>query len=235
MGLPILENEMTVEKKPGRPATKLIALAALAGILAGAAAVYVIGSRSGNGETAALAGAGQCTAAKDKAAALEPFFTGQVAAMMAAEQPRPLPQLSFNGPDGKPMAIPDFSGKTLLVNLWATWCVPCREEMPALNALQKDLGSDRFEVVAINIDTGTDEKPKAFLDDTGVHDLGYYRDSSMGVFNALKKEGLAFGLPVTLLMDDKGCLVAAMNGPAVWDSEDAKALIRAAVEPAPAS
>ncbi|MBB3976750.1 thiol-disulfide isomerase/thioredoxin [Rhizobium azooxidifex] len=225
---------MTVEKKPGRPAVKLIALAALAGILAGAAAVYVMESRSGNGG-ATVAADGQCTMAKDRAATLAPFFTGQVAAMMAVDDPRPLPQLSFNGPDGQPRTISDFAGKTLLVNLWATWCVPCREEMPALNALQKDLGSDRFEVVAINIDTGTDEKPKAFLDETGVHDLGYYRDSSMGVFNALKKEGLAFGLPVTLLMDDKGCLVSAMNGPAAWDSEDAKALIRAAVPATPGS
>ncbi|MFD1327994.1 thiol:disulfide interchange protein TlpA [Mycoplana ramosa] len=227
---------MTVEKKPGRPAAKLLTLAALAGILAGAAAVYVMESRSGNGEPGTpVASAGQCQAAKEKAAALTPFLKGQVAAMMAADQPRPLPALAFNGPDGKPLTVADFAGKTLLVNLWATWCFPCREEMPALNALQKELGSDRFEVVAINIDTGTDEKPKAFLDETGVHDLGYYRDSSMGVFNALKKEGLAFGLPVTLLMDDKGCLIGAMNGPAVWDSEDAKALIKAALPAAPAS
>lgn len=224
---------MTVEKKPGRPAAKLLTLAALAGIVAGAAAVYVMESRSGNGGGVAAASGSQCEAAKDKAAALTPYLTGQVAAMMAADQPRPLPALAFNGPDGKPRTIADFSGKTLLVNLWATWCFPCREEMPALNALQKELGSDRFEVVAINIDTGTDEKPKAFLDETGVHDLAYYRDSSMGVFNSLKKEGLAFGLPVTLLMDDKGCLIGAMNGPAAWDSEDAKALIRAAIPAAP--
>lgn len=227
---------MTVEKKPGRPAVKLIALAALAGILAGAAAVYVIGSGSGNGAQTAAAGGGQCAMAGETAAALAPFFTGQVAAMRAVDEPRPLPELSFDGPDGQPRTIADLAGKTLLVNLWATWCVPCREEMPALNALQTELGSDRFEVVAINIDTGPDDKPKAFLDETAVHDLAYYRDSSMGVFNTLKKEGLAFGLPVTLLMDAKGCLVAAMNGPAAWDSDDAKALIRAAVSAArPAS
>ena len=117
----------------------------------------------------------------------------------------------------------------VVVDIWATWCVPCREEMPALNTLQKTLGGDRFEVVAINIDTGDDEKPKTFLDETKVHDLTYYRDASMGVFNTLKKEGLAFGLPVTLLMDEKGCLISAMNGPAAWDSEDAKALINAAL------
>ena len=149
--------------------------------------------------------------------------------LVVGDQHRPLPDLVFDGPDGHKKTIADFSGKTLLVNLWATWCVPCREEMPALNALQKTLGSDRFEVVAINIDIGDDEKPKAFFDEIGVHDLAFYRDASMGVFNTLKKEGLAFGLPVTLLMDEKGCLISAMNGPAAWDSEDAKALINAAV------
>ena len=141
----------------------------------------------------------------------------------------PAPTFAFENPQGGTATLQDFAGRPLLVNLWATWCVPCREEMPALNALEKDLGSDRFEVVAINIDTGDDEKPKTFLTETGVNQLGYYRDASMGVFNTLKKEGLAFGLPVTLLMDDKGCLISAMNGPAAWDSEDAKNLINAAL------
>jgi thiol-disulfide isomerase/thioredoxin len=122
----------------------------------------------------------------------------------------------------------DFSSKTVLLNLWATWCGPCREEMPALNALQKAMGDEDFEVVAVNIDTGGDEKPKNFFADYRIDTLGFYRDSSMGVFNALKKEGLAFGLPATLLIDQKGCLLGAMNGPAAWDSEDARALITAA-------
>ena len=220
---------MSVKKKLGLPATRLIAIAGLAGLLAGGAAIYVKESLSGNG-AAGSAGAAACPFAAQTAAAITPFSKGEVAAMRAVDEHRPLPDLVFDGPDGTKKTIADFSGKTLLVNLWATWCVPCREEMPALNALEKALGSDRFEVVAVNIDTGDDEKPKAFLDETGVHELGYYRDASMGVFNTLKKEGLAFGLPVTLLMDDKGCLISAMNGPAAWDSEDAKALINAALE-----
>jgi thiol-disulfide isomerase/thioredoxin len=148
-------------------------------------------------------------------------------------QGRPL-DLAFKGPDGRDLKTADFAGKTVLLNLWATWCGPCREEMPALNALQKGMGAKDFEVVAVNIDTGSDEKPKAFLAEYGVDTLGYYRDSSMGVFNSLKKEGLAFGLPVTLVMDKKGCLISAMNGPAAWDSPDAKALITAAKGPSPA-
>ncbi len=221
---------MSVKKTLGLPAGKRIAIAGLAGLLAGGAAIYVKESLSGNA-TGAVASAdpAACPLAAAKAEAITPFSKGQVAAMRTVDEHRPLPDLVFNGPDGQKKTIADFAGKTLLVNLWATWCVPCREEMPALNALQKDLGSEKFEVVAINIDTGDDEKPKTFLDETKVHDLGYYRDASMGVFNTLKKEGLAFGLPVTLLMDDKGCLISAMNGPAAWDSEDAKALINAAL------
>ncbi len=171
----------------------------------------------------------ECPLTKERAVNLTPLMKGQVAAMVAANQPRKLETVAFNGPDGKPMTLDHFAGKTVLLNLWATWCVPCREEMPALNALEKEMGSDKFQVVPVNIDTGDDEKPKAFLSEIGVDALQLYRDNTIGVFNSLKKEGLAFGLPVTLLIDDKGCLISAMNGPAAWDSEDAKALIKGAV------
>ncbi len=94
------------------------------------------------------------------------------------------------------------------------------------DALQKEMGADgKFEVAAINIDTGNDDKPNAFRKDTGITSLAFYRDNTLGTFNRLKKEGLAFGLPATMLIDKNGCLVAAMNGPAAWHSEDAKALV----------
>jgi thiol-disulfide isomerase/thioredoxin len=214
-------------KRPiGLPSVRLIMIAAVAGILAGAVAVYVKGGLSGNGpDGAALVADARCAGAALQARTVSELAKGQIAALVATPEPRPLQPLSFKGPDGAALSLTDFEGKTVLLNLWATWCVPCREEMPALNALQAAKGSDRFEVVAINIDTGGDEKPKAFLDETGVHQLAYYRDSSMGVFNALKKEGLAFGLPVTLVLDKKGCLIGSMNGPAAWDSDEAKALV----------
>ncbi|WP_312367834.1 thiol:disulfide interchange protein TlpA [Ensifer sp.] len=221
------------DQKKSPPAVKLFALAAVFGVIVGAAAVYVKETGSGNAEPAETASA-SCPFTGEKVASLTPFMKGQVAAMSPAASPRPI-ALDFNDPEGKPTTVKAFAGKTLLVNLWATWCGPCREEMPALNALQKSLGSDKFEVVAINIDVGDDEKPKAFLDETAAHDLRYYRDASMGVFNNLKKEGLAFGLPATLLIDDKGCLIGSMNGPAAWDSDDAKALISAAITPAAGS
>jgi thiol-disulfide isomerase/thioredoxin len=120
----------------------------------------------------------------------------------------------------------------LLVNLWATWCAPCRHEMPALDELQREMGGEDFEVVAVNVETGDDAKPKAFLDEIGVDSLAFYRDNTVGLFNELKRRNLALGLPVTLLIDEEGCLLAHMNGPAEWASEDAKALIRAAMRPA---
>ena len=140
-----------------------------------------------------------------------------------------LRSLAFDGPDGKPMTLADRAGKTLLVNLWATWCAPCRAEMPALDALQAAKGGGGFEVVAINVDTGDDVKPRKFLADTGVKTLAYYRDASMGAFNMLKERALALGLPVTLLVDPQGCLVAAMNGPADWSGPDAARLVDAAL------
>lgn len=225
---------MTSKRPFSLPSARLIVIAAVAGVLAGAVAVYVRNTGSGNGglgpdgELSLAQPAGVCEGAVETVKSVAAFSKGQVAAMVEAEPPRPL-QLAFKGPDGRDLKMADFSGKTVLLNLWATWCGPCREEMPALNALQKELGGDDFEVVAVNIDTGGDDKPKAFLAEHGIDSLGYYRDSSMEVFNSMKKQGLAFGLPVTLIMDGQGCLISSMNGPAAWDSSDAKALIKAAM------
>ena len=117
----------------------------------------------------------------------------------------------------------------MLLNLWATWCVPCRKEMPALDALQGKLGGDRFEVVAVNIDTRNLDKPKAWLQEVGVKRLGYYSDSSAKVFTDLKAIGKAFGMPTTLLIDAQGCERGALAGPAEWASEDAVKLVEAAL------
>jgi len=227
---------MTNEKKSLMPAGRMILIATLAGALAGAVAVYVKTTRSGNNAPGAPVAAREETAANDAACvakaetakAVAAAATGAVAAMLPADPPQSLKTLAFNGPDGGSMTLADHSGKLLLVNLWATWCVPCREEMPALNALQKDMGSDSFEVIAVNVDTGDDTKPKKFLTDTGVDALGYYRDNSLDLFNDVKARGLALGLPVTLLVDGDGCLLANMNGPADWASDDAKRFLTSA-------
>lgn len=218
------------------PAGRLIALAAVAGVVAGGLAVYVMGGPSGNNAPygapaiaeAPAATAASCPGSAERAKAVGAAARGEVAAILAADPPRTLPELSFAGPDGTQTSLAAFEGRTVLVNLWATWCAPCRAEMPALDTLEKELGGEDFEVVAINLDTGDNEKPKAFLQEIGVSALGDYRDASMGVFNTLKREGLAIGLPATLIVDRDGCLLGHMNGPAEWASEDAKALIEAA-------
>jgi len=213
------------------PAGRLIALAIAGGMIAGAIGVYVMGGPSGNNapETAAVESgeAAACAAKEELARMAGEAARGEVAAMLPADPPQSLQALAFNAPDGTPMTLAGLSGKTLLVNLWATWCAPCRKEMPALNQLQKELGGEGFEVVAVNVDTGDDVKPKRFLEETQVDALGYYRDNTLGLFNELKRRGLALGLPVTLLVDGDGCLLAHMNGPAEWASEDAKRLIAA--------
>ncbi|WP_296103257.1 TlpA disulfide reductase family protein [uncultured Agrobacterium sp.] len=220
------------EKRPFRlPSARLVAIAAIAGIVSGGGVVLFrhIGSEA-EVQGAAVADAALCEGAGKRIASIEPLLKGQLAAMAPTDKPRVIP-LSFKSPEGTAMTQADLKGKAILLNLWATWCVPCREEMPALNALEKEEGSDKFEVVTINIDTGEDEKPKAFMSEYKIDSLKLYRDSSMGVFNVLKKEGLAFGLPATLLLDDDGCLLASMNGPSAWDSPDAKALVMAVTQP----
>lgn len=210
------------------PAGRLIALAVVAGMAAGALGVYVMGGPSGNNAPGVEAADAACAGREAALQAVDAAAQGEVAAMMAASPPRQLSDLAFNGPDGTPMTLADFSGRTVLMNLWATWCAPCRHEMPALNQLQHELGDETFEVVAVNVDTGGDEKPLAFLKETGVDALAFYRDNTLGLFNDLKRRGLALGLPVTLLIDGDGCMLAHMNGPAEWASEDARGLIAAA-------
>ena len=219
--------------KIGR-ALRIIGVVIILILLAGVG-VYVMGTHSGNtlavaGNASGGDGGGQCSAAPELAKRIDPLARGQIAAMASVSDPISLASLAFNAPDGNPTTVGDMAGKTLLINLWATWCAPCREEMPALNELQAALGGDAFEVVAVNIDQGSDEKPKNFLAEIGVSDLGFYRDNTLGIFNTQNKEGYAFGLPVTLLVDSNGCLLANMNGPAHWSGDDAKIYISKALD-----
>jgi thiol-disulfide isomerase/thioredoxin len=200
----------------------MIALGCVVGVVAGLAAVYGIGAMQRNPADAS------CKAAGELARKLAPLARGEVAAIGIASEPRRLPVLTFTGADGKPRALADFQGKTVLLNLWATWCVPCRKEMPALDALQAKLGGERFEVVAVNIDTRNLDKPKTWLQEVGITRLGYYADPSAKVFQDLKAIGKAFGMPTTLLVDPEGCELGALAGPAEWASDDAVRLIEAA-------
>lgn len=173
---------------------------------------------------------GACAATAKTARAISPLAKGEVAAMAIADQPGPMPDLAFNGPDGKPMTLADFKGRTLLLNVWATWCVPCRQEMAALDRLQQLAGSDTFEVVAINVDTSRLDRPKSFLNELGVKHLAYYADPKADIFYRLKQTGDVLGLPTTILVDPSGCQIGRMAGPAAWDSAEARALVRGATQ-----
>jgi thiol-disulfide isomerase/thioredoxin len=204
-----------------------IAVAAVAGIaiLAALAGVYEMGALRSNPAPSA----GACAPAVETARAIAPLAQGEVAALAVAQAPFKVPGLAFKDADGRDRKLADWRGRTVLLNLWATWCAPCRKEMPALDALQNNLGGNRFEVVAVNIDTRDAEKPLAFLKDTGVKHLAYYSDQSAKVFTELKMAGKAFGMPTTLIVDRNGCELGAMAGPAEWASPDAVKLVSAAI------
>ncbi len=203
----------------------VILVGGVAGVAVGLAAVYGISVLLRN-----VAGDASCAPAVEVARKIAPFVKGEVAALTPAATPLRLPELSFQDDKGRTKTLAEWRGRTVLVNLWATWCVPCRKEMPALDALQEKLGGPNFEVVAINIDTRDPEKPKAWLKEVGIRHLAFYADPSAKVFQDLKTVGKALGMPTTLLVDGAGCEIATLSGPAEWASDDALALLKTALQ-----
>jgi thiol-disulfide isomerase/thioredoxin len=195
-------------------------------VLAVLAGVYGIGRLRSNPATA------ECAPAIATASRIAPLARGEVAALAVARTPFRLPDLSFRDGTGRERTLNEWRGRTVLLNLWATWCVPCRKEMPALDTLQADLGGGKFDVVAVNIDTRDPQKPLNFLKDIGVSHLAYYSDDSAKVFQELKAAGKAFGMPTTLLVDGSGCEIGEMAGPAEWASADGIKLVSAIIGPA---
>jgi thiol-disulfide isomerase/thioredoxin len=227
-----MTNDMP-DTLPPRPAAKsripLAAGVVVIGALAAFAGVYATGSLKPGGS-----GDSTCSGAVEVARRIAPLAHGEVAALTMATNPVQLPDLTFEDAEGKPRKLSDWRGKTVLVNLWATWCVPCRKEMPALDSLQGKLGGKEFEVVAINIDTRDPEKPKNFLREANLTRLGYFADPKAKVFQDLKSVGKALGMPTSVLDDGQGCEIANLAGPAEWASDDAIKLIKAAMQPAKA-
>ena len=151
---------------------------------------------------------------------------GQLAALNGTGEGRGYADLSFADAAGKPMSLADFKGKKLLVNFWASWCVPCRAEMPALAAIAAKYNSDQFAMVPINFDVGADGLKKAgkFLVDNKIEGVPLYQ-APITAFQRLQQQAVALGLPTTLLLDEKGCELAVLQGPAEWDSPDGHAVI----------
>ena len=186
-------------------------------LVGGAFGLYGIGHRDGK----RVAHAGACAQSLDLAQAIDPLAHGELAALTLATQPNPLGAIAFDDDAGMKTTIASFKGRAILLNLWATWCVPCRQEMPALNRLQGALESKDFTVVPINIDQKRLDKPRAFLKEIGATSLPFYSDSSADILQALNGKGL----PTTVLIGKDSCEIATMAGPAEWDSPEAKALI----------
>ncbi|HEY1473026.1 MAG TPA: TlpA disulfide reductase family protein [Pseudolabrys sp.] len=202
----------------------LILAGGITGVIVGLAGVYGYSTLTGN-----AGGDVACRPAVELARKLAPLARGEVAAVKVAKSGLKVPDLAFQDTAGKPLSLQNWRGRTVLLNLWATWCVPCRQEMAALDTLQQKLGGPGFEVVAINIDTRDPEKPKAFLKELSIEKLAYYADPEARAFQDLKAIGRAFGMPTTLLVDKQGCEIGSIAGPAEWASDDAVKLIQAAI------
>ncbi|EJW10453.1 Thiol:disulfide oxidoreductase TlpA [Rhodovulum sp. PH10] len=202
------------------PRRRILAIAVLGlGVAVAAGAIYGFTSFRRNADAPA------CTAALARARTLAPLAKGEVAAVVPAEEARSLKNLEFIDGTGAKRTLADWKGRTVLLNVWATWCVPCREEMPALDALERQLGGPKFEVVAVNADTRNPDKPKKWLDEVGIEGLAFYADPSGQALRSLN----VFGLPSTWLVDGDGCVVASLAGPAAWSSPDGIAMVKAAM------
>ncbi len=203
-----------------------LAAAAIAAI-AGFASVYVTLGRPDNAPRPAAEGP-RPQGVPDTLPAgpgANPLSRGHMAAFVFKPVPEALPAIKFQGADGEERTLDRWRGKVVLLNLWATWCLPCRKEMPALDRLQGEMGSDTFEVVAVSVDRTGLAGARKFLDEAKVEKLALYADGTARLAGTLR----AAGLPATLLIDAEGREVGRLLGPAEWDSEDAKRLIRAVV------
>jgi thiol-disulfide isomerase/thioredoxin len=189
----------------------------LAAILVAGSVLYLLRAPSGNSGLAPAAAATSPLAGLNK---------GEMAAFNPAGELKALPALGFKDADGKPLGLSAWHGKVVLLNLWATWCQPCRREMPALDQLKAAMPAQEFDVVALSTDRGSLDKSKKFWTETGVKSLQLYQDSG----DAMRNLGIV-GLPTTLLIDRQGREIGRLIGPAEWSSADAKALLMAALKP----
>ncbi len=160
-------------------------------------------------------------AAADRAA-LEALREGTMQKLVFAD-PAPVPDTAFTGPDGAEVTLSDFAGKHVLVNFWATWCAPCRKEMPMLSELQAEFGGDDFEVVTIATGRNPPQAITKFFEEIGVDNLPTYLDPRQ----ALAREMAVLGLPITVILDPEGMEIARMRGDAEWNGASAKAIIAA--------
>jgi len=211
-------------------------VAGLLAAIAGFATVYVSFAPHDNGksqpsETPSVPqGEGTPASGQGADGVLAGLNKGAMAPLLVRPKPLDLPPIEFADGEGAAKSLADFKGKVVLLNIWASWCVPCREEMPALDKLETELGGKDFAVVAVNIDKGGPDKARDFLAETGATHLPLYTEPSSKLFAALK----AVGMPTTLVLDRDGREIGRLVGPADWSSPEAKRVIEAAIAAKPA-
>ena len=198
---------------------------AIAALLSAALAIAITFWVSNAGVLQAAPCAPQSVAAQK----IDAAAVGQLAALNGTGTGRGYSTMKFTDAAGKAVTLADFAGKTLLVNFWASWCVPCREEMPALDALATKYNSDAFMVLPINLDIGENGlgKAQAFLDENKFVNLPLYADNTFAAFDRLKTQAVAVGLPATLILDGDGCELAVLQGPAEWQTPDGHKVVEA--------
>lgn len=156
-------------------------------------------------------------------AAAQAVVAGDMRKMVFHPAPKDAGKADFMTFDEQPLNLADWQGKWVLVNFWATWCAPCRHEMPMLSELQAELGGDTFEVVTIATSRNPPAKMQDFFAEIGVDNLPLHRDPN----SMLAREMAVLGLPVTVILNPEGQEVARLTGDADWSGADAKALLAA--------
>ncbi|MGP3697827.1 TlpA family protein disulfide reductase [Rhodobacter sp. NSM] len=151
------------------------------------------------------------------------LLSGDMRKLVIHAEPKPLPEATLADLDEKPRSLSDWHGRWVVANFWATWCAPCRAEMPTLDRLEAAMGGDAFAVVTVA--TGRNAVPgiRKFFDEAGVTHLPVLRDPK----SALARQIGVMGLPVTLVIDPQGREVARLIGDADWDSPEAMAVLAA--------
>jgi len=148
---------------------------------------------------------------------------GDMRGLVIASEPVPVSDLPFVDEDEVEGRLSDYRGKYVVLNFWATWCAPCREEMPSLEALQRQFGSDQFEVVTLATGRNSPQAIRRFFDEIGVENLPMYRDINQQIARQMS----VMGLPITLVIDPEGRELARLMGDAHWDSPEAFAFFEA--------
>lgn len=168
-----------------------------------------------------------CAPPPGAVAAVDAAATGQLAALNGTGTGRSYADMKFLDPAGKPTSIAAFAGKKLLVNFWASWCIPCRAEMPALNDIAGKYNSEGFMVLPVNTGETQEGKAAAFLAEGNWPNLPLYVDPDFTVIDRLKTTAVSVGLPATVLLDETGCEIAVLQGPAEWNTPDGHRVIEA--------